>query len=168
MRTLWSPTALRRRTLLPEAELLAGGRLFDTAGLFDGLQALADLDRSLRRPAVSRPQLRIRAVAADDESGATGGWQAELEAPGVQAEDIDLQVERRVLTLTVRRQLTAPEDMKALRRERRSWTLERRLTLPEEVDEESISATLRDGLLRVELPRRATVAPRRITVSAAD
>lgn len=162
MRTLWSPTALRRRTLLPEP------RFFDSTGLFDGLQALAELDRSLRRPAVSRPQLRIRAVPADEETGTTGGWQAELEAPGAQVEDIDLQVERRILTLTVRRELTAPEAMQALRRERRSWTLERRLTLPDEVDSEAISAKLRDGLLTVELPRRAAPAPRRVVVAETE
>lgn len=156
MRTLWttpSPHALLRRPAV------AG------LGLLDGFQALAELDRSLRQPAAHRPKLRIRKVEASEDAETPAGWEAILEAPGVTADQVELQVERGVLQLAVKRELQAPEGMRALRRERQAWTLQRRLPLPDEVDEEAISATLRDGLLRVRLPLRAAPPVRSIPVT---
>ena len=51
-----------------------------------------------------------------------------------------------------------------LRRERRSGSYERRLSIGVEVDEEAVSAKYRDGVLFITIPKATKALPRKIAV----
>lgn len=87
------------------------------------------------------------------------------EIPGVSPESLDLSIASGVLTL--RGQLdsdpTVPEEQYR-RRERLHGAWERSLALPDRVDEEGLSAELKEGVLRIHLPKAKQSKPRQIPV----
>jgi HSP20 family protein len=87
--------------------------------------------------------------------------------PGVEREAIDISLEKDVLTVRGERRMTETEETGTLRRrERLHGTFLRRFTLPDTVDTGGeISAALKDGVLRIEIPKQAKPQARRITVS---
>ena len=87
------------------------------------------------------------------------------ELPGVNRDEIDVQVENNVLTLRGERK--REQDVKSdnlYRTERYYGTFSRSFTLPVSVDRERIKAEYRDGVLRVTLPKVEAAKPRRIQV----
>ena len=88
------------------------------------------------------------------------------EVPGVDPENIDLDVEGPVLTIKGRRaQPEMAEKAAAHRRERSYGSFARSVTLSYDVDTEKVQAECRDGILRVYLPRPESEKPRRISIS---
>ncbi len=87
------------------------------------------------------------------------------EIPGVSPDSLDLSIASGVLT--IRGQLEAdpsvPEEQYR-RRERLHGPWERALALPERVDEEGLSAELKEGVLRIRLPKAKQSTPRQIPV----
>lgn len=57
-----------------------------------------------------------------------------------------------------------PEGMEALYADVRSTRYRRSFALSSELDTNEIQATIKDGVLRVRIPRRAEVQPRKIEV----
>ena len=51
------------------------------------------------------------------------------------------------------------------RRERVHGTFMRQFTLPDTVNADSISATIKEGVLHIEIPKQAKPEPRKITVN---
>ena len=88
--------------------------------------------------------------------------------PGVKPEDIEVNMENGVLTVSGERQREERSDYDGVARvERVSGRFVRRFTLPETADADAIKATSRDGILEISIPKQAVVQPRRITVEAA-
>lgn len=87
--------------------------------------------------------------------------------PGVAPEDVDVTLERQVLTLKGRIRPHAPEGYRRLSSEYREGDYLRVFTLSDEVDQKQIKAELRNGVLRLELPRAAVAKPKKISVKAA-
>jgi HSP20 family molecular chaperone IbpA len=85
--------------------------------------------------------------------------------PGVRAQDLEVDLRERVLTLTGR--VTLPDSSKESEvfREYESGTFFRQFTLSETIDQAKIDARLADGVLRLELPKVEKARPRKITVS---
>ncbi len=98
------------------------------------------------------------------------GWDAgdafivEAEAPGWSLDNLEILVHGQELTIHGSRSADADDSRRWLRRERLQGDFQRTLTLPTEVDGERVEATLKDGVLRVTLPKAAAVQPRRIEV----
>lgn len=87
------------------------------------------------------------------------------ELPGVKKEDLKLSVENGVLTLSgTRGEQTAPENSRWLRNELWHGSFSRTVELPHDVNTEKISATLENGLLRVQLPKAEAARPREIAI----
>ena len=85
--------------------------------------------------------------------------------PGVKAEDIDISVTGQVLTL--RGESNEEHEEKSqnyYRRERRSGTFLRQISLPTEVDSARAEASFEDGVLKLRLPKAEAVKPRTIKV----
>ena len=120
-----------------------------------------------------------RAGANDASSGATADWSPSVDideysdrfvlradVPGIDPASIDVTLEKGVLTLAGAREQTVEASAIERRRvERASGRFHRRFTLPDTVDSEAVSASGRNGVLEVVIPKRAQVQPRRIAVT---
>jgi HSP20 family molecular chaperone IbpA len=95
------------------------------------------------------------------------GYELSAELPGLSEKDVELTVNKGILTLSGSRAVRAEEGYKITRRERPSLRFSRSVQLPDDVDGEKVEATLKDGLLRVFLPKRANVQPRKIAITGA-
>jgi HSP20 family protein len=91
----------------------------------------------------------------------------EAEVPGYKMDDLEISVIGNELTITGRRELETAEGTTFHRRERRTGEFTRSLTLPVEIDAEKVQATLKDGILTVELPKAQAALPRKIEVKSA-
>ena len=90
------------------------------------------------------------------------------DVPGVDPKDIDVSMDAGVLTVAGKRLAEDVSEEDGLRRaERSSGRFNRRFTLPETADSESITAKTRNGILEVVIPKQAEVQARRIAVEAA-
>jgi HSP20 family protein len=91
----------------------------------------------------------------------------DAEVPGLSAEDVKVDVEKNVLTLSGERRVEKEESEGSYRRvERQYGSFTRSFTLPETVDTENISADLKDGVLALRLPKKEAPTPRKISVKA--
>lgn len=87
------------------------------------------------------------------------------EVPGVDLEDIELQIHDNVLTF--RGERTFDNSVKKehyFRIERAYGNFSRSFTLPSSVDPEHVEARLKDGILEVRMPKRTQGTSRSITV----
>jgi HSP20 family protein len=86
--------------------------------------------------------------------------------PGLAQDEVTIEVEDRVLTVSGERAATATtEDARALRVERAGGQFRRQLTLPEGVDADAITASFEHGVLTVSVPKPVAVAPRRVAIT---
>ena len=85
--------------------------------------------------------------------------------PGVTAEDLDLQVQDKKLTLFGRVSTECGKDLVPIHQEYRTGDFLRSFILSDDVDHERIQARLTNGVLRIELPRAEQSKPRRIEVA---
>lgn len=115
-----------------------------------------DMDREWR------PERALRPVFADR------GEALELtaEIPGVSEKDVTLTLNQDVLTLGLKRTVTAPEGYRPHRQERAGFQATRSYALPCRIDPEKVRANLKDGILTVRLGKAAEAVPRRVTVNA--
>jgi HSP20 family protein len=89
-----------------------------------------------------------------------------VDLPGVKQEDLDVQVDKDVLTLRGTRKLERREDKDHFRRyERVTGGFVRSFTLPKTVDAEKIGAALKDGVLLLTLPKKPEAQPKQIKVA---
>lgn len=86
-------------------------------------------------------------------------------APGLDPASIDVQIEQGVLTISgERKPEVVPEGATVHIDERFAGRFRRVVSLPEDIDPNTVSATYRDGVLHVSVSRREAAQPRRITI----
>lgn len=90
-----------------------------------------------------------------------------LEMPGVAAEDVDVTLEKRVLTVRGKVRPTSPEKLRLAYAEYGEGDFERAFTLSDDFDPDRIAAELRHGVLTLTLPRAVAAQPRKIAVATA-
>ena len=97
----------------------------------------------------------------------------EMELPGRSEKDVDIELDHDNLTIASKNEETkeSKEDKKDKKtkyilKERRSTSFERRFTLPADVDTESISANFKNGILTINMAKKAIAAPKRIAIEA--
>ena len=83
--------------------------------------------------------------------------------PGANAENIDVQLDGDTLTLSALRD--GRGDAEPMHRELIHRDYQRRFRVNAEIDAEAVSASFKDGVLHLRLPKAAAVRPRRITVT---
>lgn len=130
---------------------LAGRRSAFNGSTEDGEQSVADWI-----PAVDIIEERERFVLRAD-------------LPGVSADDIDISMDKGVLSIAGERRQEAGEQAEGRlqRMERATGRFYRRFSLPDTVDGERISAKSINGILEVSIPKQPEVQARRITVQPA-
>jgi HSP20 family molecular chaperone IbpA len=89
-----------------------------------------------------------------------------VDLPGVPGNQAEVTVENGVLNIRGQVAADTREGATAVHREYEALDFERSFTLPEDADGSRVSATSKNGVLRVVLPKRAEAAPRRIAVTA--
>jgi len=88
-----------------------------------------------------------------------------VELPGLNREDVKLEVKGKNLRLSGKRKIDFPEKASVHRRERSSYSFDRTVRLAHEVDESNIKAELKDGVLAVLLPPAEEHKPKSIAIS---
>ncbi|MGH9680478.1 MAG: Hsp20 family protein [Candidatus Acidiferrales bacterium] len=90
------------------------------------------------------------------------------EVPGFTTKELDINVEPRRLTITGKHEeKEETKKGKAIYSERCSNEILRAIDLPAEVDSSKVSATLKDGVLNIELPKAAHAKTVRVEAKAA-
>lgn len=85
--------------------------------------------------------------------------------PGLAEEDVRIEVEDRVLTISGERKDAAEERKDGYYRVERAFgTFARSLTLPEGVDADAITAQFERGVLEIQIPKPEQVKPKRVEI----
>jgi HSP20 family protein len=138
---------------------------------WDPLRDLLDLQERINRlfdESLSRERSAIDCatghwVPLADLWETTTAFVLEVELPGVARSDINLLVEPALVTLRGRRRTCRNVHAESFHRmERCNGTFERSFRLTEEVDNDRVTAELRDGVLRIDLPKRNPSSARSI------
>lgn len=88
----------------------------------------------------------------------------QLDLPGVRAEDVDVTVERNVVTVKAVRHPDVAEDDERIVGERRHGELVRQLMLGDMLDPHRLEADVTDGVLTLHIPVAETATPRKVEV----
>lgn len=92
-------------------------------------------------------------------------FQIAMDLPGVQPDNLEIDLENQTLTVKAARSGDLPEGFQTRRRERpNSGRFERSFTLGTSVDADKIGARLENGVLMISLPKNDKSLPRRIEV----
>ncbi|MHC1727207.1 MAG: Hsp20/alpha crystallin family protein [Syntrophobacteraceae bacterium] len=90
----------------------------------------------------------------------------EAEIPGIKADDLNISVVGRTLTLSGERKPEQTENVNFHRRERKWGNFRKALTLPEDVNPEGIQAECKNGVLKIVLPKAESAKPRKISIKS--
>ncbi len=86
--------------------------------------------------------------------------------PGVNENSVDITLEKNILTINGYANPQAPENFEPAYAEYHFGNYERTFALSDEVDREQIEATVKNGVLRLIMPKAETAKTRKITVKA--
>lgn len=111
-------------------------------------------------PLADAPALRVD-IREDAEN-----YHFQAELPGVAKDDIQVQVDGAVVTLSAERKPSweKRDSDRVLRTERHYGKLSRSFQLAEEIDDSMASARYQDGVLTLRLPKKAAPTAKRLTV----
>ena len=102
-------------------------------------------------------------VEADDH------YVLKADLPGVSEEDVAIEVENGVLTLTGERKAEHERSERGFYRiERAFGRFQRQLTMPEGIDTDAVTAEFDKGVLSVRIPKPEKVKPRRIAIGGGE
>lgn len=114
-------------------------------------------------PTVSEPHVRTIAPRYELTESETS-YALTLEMPGVNKDTLEIQAERDTLTVRGKR-VESIEGYKPIFRERPAVEYFREFSMDDTVDHEKITASIRDGIVSVQIPKSSHAKPRRIQVS---
>ena len=87
--------------------------------------------------------------------------------PGVDEKTVDIELEKNILTITGRVENGRIQDATMMYSEYEIGDYERAFTLSDEIDRNKIVATVKNGVLRLELPKAEKIKPKKIAIQAA-
>jgi len=89
----------------------------------------------------------------------------EIEIPGVEKEDINLEIKDDILTISVERKEEINEERENYIRRERKYGSFRRAFYVDDVDQEKIKAKFKHGVLKVKLPKKEISSPKENRIS---
>ena len=121
--------------------------------------------RPLRRR--SESSAAAGAVPAMDVTERENEYVIRMDMPGVNREDIDITLAEGVLTVSgeVKRQHEEKAGDRLIREERCYGKLSRSVRLGSHIDDKKVSASYKDGVLELTLPKAEEMKPKKITVA---
>jgi HSP20 family protein len=127
------------------------------------------MDRFFEEPVNSFPEFFDEGTLPVDISERDNALIVKASLPGVKKDDIDIQVNQGVLSITARRQDEKEDSNERFyRRERRYGSVSRRIALPGVVQDSDVEAELKDGVLTLTLPVPEQRRPKRIEIRGGD
>ena len=96
----------------------------------------------------------------------TASVQMVLDMPGADPDNLDVTLDNRVLRISARSATSAPDGFALVHAEYRDGNYERSFTVSEPIDAAKIEAVLKDGVLRLTLPKAAPLPAAKINVKA--
>ena len=150
--------SLERMEHLYDAISRRAFELFEKEGRVDGhhLRHWLEAERELLHP------VHMKLEETDGE------YVVRAELPGFTASDIEVSVEPRRVIITGKRESELEEKQgDAVYAEQCSDEIFRTIELPAEVNVMKVAATLKDGILNVQLPKAAATKPTRVEPNAA-
>jgi len=91
-----------------------------------------------------------------------------LDVPGIDPEQIEVTVDRGILTISGKRDEERTENDKFFVRERTMGTFTRRMRLPESLNAEAVEASHANGVLEVRIPVLEQAKPRKVEVQKVE
>jgi HSP20 family protein len=90
---------------------------------------------------------------------------AVVELPGMRKEDIEISLQDGTLSISGERKEERSQENGATRTERSAGKFRRTITLPTRVDANKVSASYKDGILTVTLPKAEEAKPKQIQIN---
>ena len=90
------------------------------------------------------------------------------DVPGVSESALDITLEKNLLTIRGRVESFSPENHRAAHREYRPGDYVRSFTLSDAIDGDNIEATVKNGVLRLTLPKAETAKVRKIEIQSSS
>lgn len=88
--------------------------------------------------------------------------------PGVDPKDIDINMDKGVLSVKGERKAESADVGKVTRSERAHGLFHRRFALPDSANPDGITATGKHGVLEIVIPKRPETTPRKIEITAGE
>lgn len=101
------------------------------------------------------------------------GYVLEMDLPGRSENDVNIELDHNTLTISSKTEEKKEENSKPeektnwIIRERRCSQFKRTFTLPDDVNGEAITASFKNGVLCLNMPRQEVPAPKKILINAA-
>ncbi len=93
------------------------------------------------------------------------GYEIEAEVPGIKREDIEVNIDRGILTIKGEKKDEHSEEKKGSKiLERTYGTFERSFTLPEDADANNVSATYDNGTLKLTIPKHPESKSKKVKI----
>ena len=109
------------------------------------------------------PQLKMRIDVTENDQAYT----VKADIPGVKKEDINVRIDGNVVRIdaeTKSEKETRGDGEKVLRSERYYGSISRSFSLDQDIDDTKVQAKYADGVLSLELPKKAQAGMRKIAV----
>ena len=91
-----------------------------------------------------------------------------LDVPGIVPSEIDVQAEGDNLIIRGERKFVADDDKKYQRKEKVYGRFYRSFEIPSQVERENISASYKNGVLVITLPKSSEVKPKQVKINVED
>jgi HSP20 family protein len=102
-----------------------------------------------------------------DVSEADGHYKVQADLPGVKKEDVNVRIDGNIVQIDAevkRAKETKDAEGKVLRSERYQGVMSRVFSVAQDVDESKATAKLDNGVLTLDLPKKASVASKRLAI----
>ncbi len=91
-----------------------------------------------------------------------------VEVPGVDEKDLRVNFEDGLLTISGERQFERKDDRNYHRIERTYGSFVRKFSLPRTVDANAITASYKNGVLEIEIPKKEEAKPKQIQINVGN
>jgi HSP20 family protein len=117
-------------------------------------------------PAAGQTGTLRRWIPAMDLVETENDFVLRADIPGLSEEDVNIELEDNVLTISGERKAEHEENKEGYYRVERAWgSFSRSLTLPEGVNAEAVKASFDRGVLEVRIPKPEQRKPRKVAIS---